>query len=482
MIGADQPFGNRRATRDDEPHAGQVGRSPSLGAHQLVEDVRVAEADGDAVPFNEPEEPLAARVVGHDDGAADEEHGQHVHARAADPEERGDGDGHVVTPEVGAGEHVDDVPGHVAVGQHHPLGRPGGARRVGHEQQVVEVDVRGGRALRRVADERLVVDRALSRASADHQAVTNRSRRAGRRHGVMFDQHPGLGVLDDQGALVRWEAVIDRGKDGAERAGREERLEERGMVRANPGDPIAPDNSQATEPTRQPADALGQLGVGDRTISADDRHVIRIDPRPPLDPRADADALRCQDAHGDRMPDDRKEVDGAPGRRVDTGTVAAVQPGHGRASPAWPVVASASSPSPGTRSAPPSAAGGGRRTARPHAGALRLSGRHRRSGRDRSRRPGGPARARSSLRVGAVPRARRASRPVPAPPVDDRRGPRAGRGRRRPRRRARDGDGTGACGGGPPQAPAPRRPRSRGSHRPWSGPGRDGAPGARARG
>ena len=122
----------------------------------------------------------------------------------------------------------------------------------------------------------------------------------------MLDQHPGLGVLEDQGALDRCQAVVDRGKDGAERAGREERLEERAVVRAEPGDPITTDDPEATEPTRQSADALGQLGVGDRTIPGDDRRTIGIDPRSPLDPRADADACRCLDAHRDRMPDDWK--------------------------------------------------------------------------------------------------------------------------------------------------------------------------------
>jgi len=64
----------------------------------------------------------------------------------------------------------------------------------------------------------------------------------------------------DEGTLVRCQAAIDRGKDGSTLADREERLEERAMVRAKPGDAITTDNPEATEAARQSADALGQLG------------------------------------------------------------------------------------------------------------------------------------------------------------------------------------------------------------------------------
>ena len=70
-------------------------------------------------------------------------------------------------------------------------------------------------AIRLPRDERLVVDGTRHDAWADNEAVADRCGRAGGRHGVVFDQHRGLGVLDDQGALVRRQAVIDRGKGGA---------------------------------------------------------------------------------------------------------------------------------------------------------------------------------------------------------------------------------------------------------------------------
>ncbi len=99
------------------------------------------------------------------------------------------------------------------------------------------------------------------------EAVANRGGRACGRHGVMLDQHRGLGVLQDQGTLVRRQAVVDRGKDGTERAGCEERLEEGAMVGADPGDAIAAHDPETVEAGRQPADALGQLPVGDRSSS-----------------------------------------------------------------------------------------------------------------------------------------------------------------------------------------------------------------------
>lgn len=148
----------------------------------------------------------------------------------------------------------------------------------------------------------------------------------GGRHRVVLDQRPGLGILEDQGTVVRRQAVIDRGNDSAEPADREERLEEGDMVRADPGDAIATDDPETIETGRKPADPLGQLGVGDRPVPADERRAIWIDPRSPFDPRADADVCRCLEAHRCRMPSGaapwRARSDGAPGRaagEVDVG-------------------------------------------------------------------------------------------------------------------------------------------------------------------
>ena len=70
------------------------------------EQVRVAEPDRYAMPFDQPEDTLGAHIVWDDDGAADEEHGQDVDAGASDAEERSDCDRDVVAAEVGAGEDV----------------------------------------------------------------------------------------------------------------------------------------------------------------------------------------------------------------------------------------------------------------------------------------------------------------------------------------------------------------------------------------
>ena len=81
----------------------------------------------------------------------------------AGAKERCDRDGHVVTLEVDHREHVDHVPGEVAVGQHDSSGCPRGARGVGEHAQVIEPDDLVEWNIGGVRDEGLVVDVRVGR-------------------------------------------------------------------------------------------------------------------------------------------------------------------------------------------------------------------------------------------------------------------------------------------------------------------------------
>ena len=55
--------------------------------------------------------------------------------------------------------------------------------------------------------------------------------------------------------------MVHRGEDGAEEAGREERLEEGRVVRPQPGHAIPPGDAETAQAVGQAPDPRGQLGV-----------------------------------------------------------------------------------------------------------------------------------------------------------------------------------------------------------------------------
>ena len=138
VVRADQPFRYRCTPGQDEPDAGHVGHRPSLGAHQFVEHVRVP-AEGrpdDPLPFDSPEEGrapppadgflVAGDVVRHDDGAAEEDlHG--LGRLTPVPPTRKNGAMAIATssPRKSTRDRkLTTFAGHVAVGEHQPLGAP----------------------------------------------------------------------------------------------------------------------------------------------------------------------------------------------------------------------------------------------------------------------------------------------------------------------------------------------------------------------
>src|SRR5690242_19098217 len=109
-------------------------------------------------------------------------------------------DRHVVAAEVGAGKEVDDVPGDVAVGEHHPLRPAGGARGVRQQAQVVQPDRLVHGVAGRPGYQRLEVYRTARRTSHRDVAQGGAANRRGVRHTVP-DEDPWLDVLQDPANL-----------------------------------------------------------------------------------------------------------------------------------------------------------------------------------------------------------------------------------------------------------------------------------------
>ena len=210
------------------------------------------------------------------------------------------------------------------MGEHHGLRTPGGARGVGQEQQVIEADRFADRMIRRLGHERLVIDRPLERA-ADDEPVPYRGRRR-RLHHVVLDQDDRFGLRENERSLIRPETVVHRRQHGSELAHREQRLEEGGVVRPQPRDPVTTRDAEAAKAVGQAPDPFGQFGVRERSGAGDQGRVIRRDPGPPLDPRADPEVSRRDVAHRVRMTD---QVRGA--NEGAAGVLAGSEPTCGRA-------------------------------------------------------------------------------------------------------------------------------------------------------
>ena len=180
------------------------------------------------MPLDEREHPVGFDIVRHDHRATHEQHRQDVDPGAADAEERGEGDRHVVVAEFGAREEVDDVPGHVGVRQHHALREARRPRRVREEQQIVEVDRHVGFAGRPVsANSDSYVQRAGARA-AHGDPVQDRRRERGFGQRRVLEDDKWIRVGDNDRTLVRRQVVVDRGQDGTDPPGGEQRSRKAG--------------------------------------------------------------------------------------------------------------------------------------------------------------------------------------------------------------------------------------------------------------
>ena len=178
-----------------------------------------------------------------------------------------------------------------------PFGRPVVPGRVREEQQIVEVDRHVGVARAPFGEQRFVVQRAGARAAHGDPVEDGwRERGLGQRRVLEDDERVRVG--DDERTLVRGEVVVDRGQDGTDPTGREERLEEGHVVLAEPGDPVTMPDAQSLECARESADPLGQRGVGVHAVGSDERRTVRCAPCAAFDPRSDAEVPRAARLHG----------------------------------------------------------------------------------------------------------------------------------------------------------------------------------------
>ena len=158
--------------------------------------------------------------------------------------------------------HVDDVPGEIAVTQHDALGRARGPRRERQQAEVVE-----SRRVRRSGRQR--TRRSVVRSSpplpSDESTTTVAAAAAGSLTSVSdpsTNTTRGSRIGTDGFDRVALQPVVDRRQHGAELRRREQALEKRRVVRAEPAHPIAPLHAERPQSVRQATHAPGEFCVG----------------------------------------------------------------------------------------------------------------------------------------------------------------------------------------------------------------------------
>ena len=235
-------------------------------AGHLVEHRRYAEHEGDPVPFDQFEGGRRVEVLDQDTGAALEQHRQREHVQPGRVEQRGGDQGAFVGDQVGVDEDVERVPGQIAVREHRALGTAGRARGVHDDAGVVGGDGLVDRFTGGSVDQLLVAGAHFD-VRPDVRAAGQTGDESGRRRRV----HQGLGsrVAQLVGDLGSGEAGVERDEDRAERAGREEGLEVRRVVRAQVGDPVAAAQAERAQGLGEAGGALVQLRVADFGVPVD---------------------------------------------------------------------------------------------------------------------------------------------------------------------------------------------------------------------
>jgi hypothetical protein len=266
------------------------------------------------------QDPRWVQVAWHHDRAAQEQDRQHIDPGPSDSEERRDRHGDVVAAEVGAAEEVDDVPGQVAVSEHDPLGRPGGARGMRQQADILHAHQHLDRVLGSLGHQRLEVQRPVDRPS-DGDPVPDRVRRRGGVGRGVLDQHPRLDVVKDGADPIGCQPVVHRCQRRTQQPRGEQRLQERRVVGSQPRHPVTAPNAKPLQAVGQAPNPPGQLRIGERAVLAHQRHLVGGDPGSALDPGANPKVgpRRWHHGHGQGYPQPaprRQEVPAAdPERR-----------------------------------------------------------------------------------------------------------------------------------------------------------------------
>ena len=180
----------------------------------------------------------------------------------------------VADAEAQVQQGADGVHRGVPVRDHHALGPRRGAAGVVDRQQVPLADLRPGERRPRVADQRLVVQpagtRALERDEVPHAGhlVADRVDRV--QVVAVHAEHRGTRVVDHVDEVFRGEPVVHRHEHRAELRHRVERLELRVRVRRDRGDPVALADAERLQGARPAVAAVEELLVGEPEVAVDD--------------------------------------------------------------------------------------------------------------------------------------------------------------------------------------------------------------------
>ena len=230
-------------------------------------------------------------VALHDDGAALEKRRQHESVESGDVKQRRGGEAHLVGSDVALDEDVDVVEEQVAVGQHGALRLPGRSRGLHEHGRIVQPAVHlcdrvMGRDLRVRLPRSGVVD---VDDHIDADAGCHRDRGVG----LFSAEHQSrrLAVAQHELRLAWCEAGIYQYADRTDPRRGEKRLQQRGVVAAPVGDPVAGTDSLMREPRLDGCDPLGELGERPRRPFEFHSDAIRAQCRTAAWPRPDPQVL-----------------------------------------------------------------------------------------------------------------------------------------------------------------------------------------------
>ena len=231
-----------------------------------------------AVGLDQPQRRLEVEARQRHLHAAEREVEVHQHGHAVDVEIRQEGQRRVAGSDVEHPLDLQHVGDEVAVGEHHALGQPGGARGIREGDHVGRGVDRRLRPQRR-AEQR--VERRGAVGGADHRDLGHPGPLGagprGFEQGGDGHQQLGAGVAQLVAHLVGGVAGVQRGDRAAGPGDGVERLDEPGQVRGHDRDDMAGSDAARGEPAGQPLDPVAQLGPGDDAPGRafDDRGLVR---------------------------------------------------------------------------------------------------------------------------------------------------------------------------------------------------------------
>jgi hypothetical protein len=196
-----------------------------------------------------------------DDEPAFLERHQRRHIEAADMEDRGGRQGHVVGEAIERMHAIGVVPPEIAMGQHRALGAAGGAGGVHDHCNIILADTDGfGRRRERLRPMHLVLggEEGLDRFEPLPLRLNDRADLR------VDDQGACRAILDHEGKLRAGQAEIERHENRAEPSCGKHHEKEHRLVEAKESDALALADAERREPRRASLDRRLHVGVSPR--------------------------------------------------------------------------------------------------------------------------------------------------------------------------------------------------------------------------